>query len=112
MCGARRVVMVESDPKVAAALRESARSLAAEGVDVVTAEALGWLERTDERFDVVFVDPPYASALAPAALRALPARLNPGARVYVESAEPLAPQPPWRALRVLLARSAGSGPTG
>ena len=38
--GARRVVMVESDPKVAAALRESARSLGAEGVDVVTAEAL------------------------------------------------------------------------
>jgi len=29
----------------------------------------------------------------------LPARLKPGARVYVESAEPLALGPPWAVLR-------------
>src|ERR1700682_1326474 len=38
--GAARVVMVESDPEVAAALRESARALEAEGVGVVASGGL------------------------------------------------------------------------
>ena len=100
--GARRVVMVESDRKIASALRESARSLGATEVDVAQAEAMAWLARPGERFDLVFVDPPYASELAGAALAQLPPRLNPRARVYVESAAPLAalaPGAPWRVLR-------------
>ena len=97
--GAARVVMVERDRGVAAALRESAASLDAAGAEVVEADAIAWLARGGERFDVAFVDPPYASKLALAALEALPARLNPGARAYVESAEPLAPPAPWRVLR-------------
>ena len=97
--GARRVVMVEADRKVAAALRESAQELGAGDVEVVNAEALAWLARSTERFDVAFLDPPYGSPLALAALAALPPRLAPGARVYVESAAPLAPGAPWRVLR-------------
>ena len=97
--GARRVVMVESDRKVAAALRESARALDAAGVEVVNADALAWLARADERFDVAFVDPPYASGLAAPALAALASRLNPGARVYAESAQPLELPANWRVLR-------------
>ena len=97
--GARRVVMVESDRKVAQALRESARALDAAGVEVVNGDALAWLSRADERFDVAFVDPPYASGLAPSALAALASRLNPGARVYAESAQPLELPANWRVLR-------------
>ena len=97
--GARRVVMVESDRKVAQALRESARALDAAGVEVVNADALAWLARADERFDVAFVDPPYASGLAAPALAALASRLNPGARVYAESAQPLELPANWRVLR-------------
>ena len=97
--GARRVVMVESDRKVAAALRESARELGADDSEVVNADALAWLQRCDERFDIAFVDPPYASNLAQAALAALAPRLVRGARVYAESSQPLALAPPWRVLR-------------
>jgi 16S rRNA (guanine966-N2)-methyltransferase len=97
--GARRVVMVENDREVAAALRESARELDAAGVEVVNSDALAWLARTHERFDLVFVDPPYASTLAQAALAALPSRLNPGARVYAESAQPLKLPEGWRTVR-------------
>lgn len=97
--GAARVVMVERDRAVAAALRESARSLAASEVQIVEGDALGYLRTGTERFDVAFVDPPYASDLAARALEALPARLNPGARVYVESATPPAAEAPWRVLR-------------
>ena len=97
--GASRVVMVERDRRVAAALRESARALGTEDVEVVEGDAAAWIARDGERFDIAFVDPPYASDLARAALEALPARLNPGARAYVESATAIEAPAPWRVLR-------------
>jgi 16S rRNA (guanine966-N2)-methyltransferase len=97
--GASRVVMVENDREVAAALRESARELGAEGVEVVSSDALKYLDRGADRFDVAFVDPPYASDLALRAMQRLRPRLEPGARVYVETAQPLPPDPAWHVLR-------------
>jgi len=97
--GAKRVVMLERDRRVAAALRESASALAASGAEVVEGDAIAWLARPGERFDVAFVDPPYASGLAAQALERLPARLRPGARVYVESADTLDAGAGWRVLR-------------
>ena len=97
--GARRVVMVESDRNVAAALRESARELGAAEAQVVNAEALGWLARASEKFDLAFVDPPYATNLAQDALARLATHMNVGARAYAESDRPLEVPPPWRALR-------------
>ena len=97
--GAARVVMVEGDREIAKALLESARALDAEGVEVVQSEALKYLERCREKFDIVFVDPPFASDLAVRAMALLPTRLNHGARVYVESAAALDLPPSWRRLR-------------
>ena len=97
--GARRVVMVERDRAVAAALRTSAKELDAAGADIVEGDSLKYLERTAERFDVVFLDPPFASDLAARALEALPPHLNPGARVYVESGQPVESAARWRTLR-------------
>jgi 16S rRNA (guanine966-N2)-methyltransferase len=97
--GASRVVMIERDRAVAAAIRETARELDAQAADVVEADSIAYLQRPGERFDVAFVDPPYASDLAAKSLALLPPRLNAGARVYVESAEPIAPAAPWRVLR-------------
>ena len=97
--GASRVVMVERDRKVAAGLRESGRELGATGLDVVESDALAYLARAGERFDVAFVDPPFASNLAASSLDALRPRLNAGARVYVESGAELEPGDRWRVLR-------------
>jgi 16S rRNA (guanine966-N2)-methyltransferase len=97
--GASRAVLVERDRQSAAALRTAARELGASAAEVVQGDALAFLARDGERFDVAFVDPPYASGLASRALAALSGRMKPGGRVYVESAEPLAPAAPWRALR-------------
>ncbi len=97
--GAARVVMVERDRAVAEALRASARELGAHGLDIVQGDALAYLAREGERFDLAFIDPPYASELAAQALALLPSRLNAGARVYVETAAALAPAAPWRSLR-------------
>ena len=97
--GAKGVVMVESDRAIAQALRETARVLEAEGAQVVQSDALKFLERGRDRFDVVFVDPPFASDLAARAMALLPPLLNPGARVYVESGAALDLPAPWRQLR-------------
>ena len=97
--GAARVVMVEREASVVAGLRESAHALGAEGLEIVASEALSYVLRTGESFDVAFVDPPYATDLAVRTLAALPRRLNPRARVYVETAAPLEVAPPWRKLR-------------
>ncbi len=97
--GASRAVLVERDREIATALRAAARELGATGAEVLEGDALSFLARCADKFDVVFVDPPYASGLAERALAALPARLKPGARVYVESSAPVAPGEPWRAVR-------------
>ncbi|HEX4333506.1 MAG TPA: 16S rRNA (guanine(966)-N(2))-methyltransferase RsmD [Usitatibacter sp.] len=96
--GAARVVMVENDRAVAAALRESAKLLEADA-EVIAADAMAWLSSPGERFDVAFVDPPYASALAGPAMRALGPRLTGGARVYVESDRPLEAPTGWQPMR-------------
>ena len=97
--GASRVVMVERERKAADALRESAKLLDARDAEVRDGDALDYLKRSTQTFDVVFIDPPFASDLAARCLARLAPRLNPGARVYVESAEALILTPPWRALR-------------
>ena len=97
--GAARVVMVEASREVARRLAENGRELDAGDLEVVPGDALSYLARATEAFDVVFVDPPYASDLAARALAALPGRLREGGRVYVEGDAPVAPQPPWRVIR-------------
>jgi 16S rRNA (guanine966-N2)-methyltransferase len=97
--GAARVVMVERDRRVAEALREAARELDAKAAQVVQGEALAFLARDHAAYDIVFLDPPYASDLAARALALLPARMKPHGRVYVETAAPLAPGAPWKELR-------------
>ena len=97
--GARRVVMVERDRATAAALRASARALEAVNLEIVESEALRFLARPGERYDVVFVDPPYAENLVPVVFERLAPHLAPGARVYAESAQALDLPAGWRALK-------------
>jgi 16S rRNA (guanine966-N2)-methyltransferase len=92
--GAARVVLVESDRRVCEQLRRSAAELGAgDRVEIVQADAMAWLARPGGSYDVAFVDPPYASGLAGAALEALGPRMRPGARAYVESATALGEPP-------------------
>jgi 16S rRNA (guanine966-N2)-methyltransferase len=97
--GARRAVLVERDRKVVEGLRATAHELGASGADIQNADGIAWLSRAAERFDCVFLDPPFASDLAARALEKLPALLNPGALVYAETGGTLAPGSPWVTLR-------------
>ena len=89
--GAAGAVFVEQSRGAAAALRENAAMLGASGAGVVCGDALGFLDRTRDTFDLAFVDPPYSSGLAQPALDRLVSRglLREGGRIYVEySAHP------------------------
>ena len=97
--GAARAVMVESDRAVAQALRDNVKVLEAEGAEVVQGDAMKYLAATTEKFDLAFLDAPYASDLARRAADRLAPVLKPGARVYVESAQRLDLGAPWRQLR-------------
>ena len=69
--GARTVVMVEHDRAAAAALERAARILDADNVEVVCADALGWIPSGGDGFDIVFLDPPYSGPAPEAALARL-----------------------------------------
>ncbi len=100
--GAASVRMVERDPELAGRLIEQAARLKAEVVRVDCEEALAWLRRPrQERFDLVFLDPPFADGLWAAAIAALVPHLADPARVYVESPADRPPDVPghWRLLR-------------
>ena len=83
---AAEVVFVELDPAACRRIREHLTTLDCADGRVVQADARGWLAAPGEPFDVVFVDPPYASGLAGelCTLLANGGWLAPGARVYVE----------------------------
>ncbi len=85
--GAREALLVERDPRQCELLRETARRLpGGEAATVVQADAIAFLRAPlHGRFDVAFVDPPFAADLWDRALAALPAWLSDEAWLYVES---------------------------
>jgi 16S rRNA (guanine966-N2)-methyltransferase len=97
--GASRAVMVEKDRAAAQALRDNAKLLEAANAQVVQRDALAYLAEAADEFDIAFIDAPFASDLASRAMERLAPRMKPGARVYVESAQPIAIEAPWAALR-------------
>lgn len=101
--GAASVLMIERDPGLARALSDNARRLHADAVRVERADALAWLGAgSGQRFDLVFIDPPFAQSLWQPAIAGLAAHLAGQARVYLESPAGLAPAVPenWQLVRV------------
>jgi 16S rRNA (guanine966-N2)-methyltransferase len=87
--GATRAVLLEQDPAVLAALQENRTRLGADAAAIVAGDALAYLNGPVEAFDIVFVDPPYASGLLNPCLDRLAGRdwLKAGAWVYLEARE-------------------------
>jgi 16S rRNA (guanine966-N2)-methyltransferase len=97
---ARQVVMVDLARPVIAALRKNADSLGAGSrVEVVAASALAYLQSTSRRFDVIFVDPPFASDLLAQVLPILERCLHDGCLVYIESVSMPVLPPGWLVMR-------------
>lgn len=100
--GAASVTLLEKDPGLAATLRGSVQRLRVASAEVLAVDALDWLSGAPDRsFDIVFLDPPFASALLDAALQRLPPWLAGDARIYLECAREQEPGVPdrWELLR-------------
>jgi 16S rRNA (guanine966-N2)-methyltransferase len=101
--GAAGVVMVEKSRRVCEALRRNAGLLAAKNLQLHCADALEFATAAAAdaaaRFDVVFLDPPYGSALLAQAQQRVVPLLRPEAKVYVESAAEFVPSDGWRIFR-------------
>ena len=71
--GAREVVLMDANPVVVKSLQENLRLLGeTERARVIRSDALAFLRKeTDAPFDIVFLDPPYATVLLPEAVRLL-----------------------------------------
>lgn len=97
--GAASVVLVERDPRAAAALAESAARLQVRTLSVRCADALAADSLLPgECFDGAFIDPPFASGLCEAALHRVLPHLAEDAWLYLESAigESAKLGPGWR----------------
>jgi 16S rRNA (guanine966-N2)-methyltransferase len=107
--GAARVTMVERASQVAAQLRQNIETLRATGAEVVQADAVDFLQRPPQRFDIVFLDPPFASDLVArcSALAAQRGWIASGGYVYIEAPALLQPLPLPEEWEILRSKKAG-----
>ena len=89
--GAKMLVALEQHPSALENLRLQAQKLEVAAIDVIGGDALASIARLQQKFDLVFIDPPYARPeLRHQVLRQLEAQgsLQAGARLYFEWPSP------------------------
>jgi len=102
--GASEVVFVESDAQAARCIAETLKTLKSERGRVLTLDAFEHLRGPVQPYDVVFLDPPFASGALERACQQLAVRgwLAPAGRIYLElpadAGEPPLPAG-WQLLR-------------
>jgi len=84
--GASEVVLLERDAELQRQLHQVRERLKAVQVRIVGADALAWMSRCEpERFELVFLDPPFDAGLFEAALAAAALLPVAGGFVYLEA---------------------------
>ncbi len=98
--GAERVVLVDSSPKVLAALELNARTLGAGGrLEIVRSDAVRFATFADQRFDILFLDPPFDAGWIERLAAKLPDIVAPDGVIYAESERALEGCGDWRTVR-------------
>lgn len=87
--GAASATLVERDAKACGKLREAAESLPAPQVRVVRGDALEFAAHPPQRFDILFLDPPYGRGLLDRVVPFLPGLLADDAVIYCEAEQPV-----------------------
>jgi len=97
--GAAQVVMVEKNRKVFQSLQYNIKKLGCINVALHCADGLEFARREAGRFDVIFLDPPFAADYLPKTLPLLVAILAENGLVYVESGTAFEPGAAWEVLK-------------
>ncbi|MGU9952099.1 MAG: 16S rRNA (guanine(966)-N(2))-methyltransferase RsmD [Gammaproteobacteria bacterium WSBS_2016_MAG_OTU1] len=107
--GASNVVCVERNDKIATALRQTATVIAADNVQVRNMPAASFLSRNTTKFDIIFLDPPFADYTVDEKwqqlLTAAAAHLAADGMIYCESVRHFAPPDGWHAVQRKMAGS-------
>ncbi|MDR2525298.1 MAG: 16S rRNA (guanine(966)-N(2))-methyltransferase RsmD [Oscillospiraceae bacterium] len=108
--GAAHCVFIEKDAKAAALLaRNLERAKCTARARILPGDALQFLQRQGESFDLVFLDPPYGKGLLQEAIPLVANRLNPGGLLLCEA--PTGEALPQQAGTTVLWRSYHHGKT-
>lgn len=97
--GAAAVVLVERQPHALDALHKAAKTLQASQVEIVRGDALKFLQDTQRKFDVVFLDPPYHQGWLERVEPWLDRVLEPGGWLYAESETPVSRLGAWHTVK-------------
>lgn len=97
--GAAEVVMVEMNRAVFRVLQENKQKLNFHNIALRNEDGLKFASRSNEQFDVIFLDPPFQSDYLEKILPLLPSRLTPQGLLYVESAAPVEAGGHWQIYR-------------
>jgi 16S rRNA (guanine(966)-N(2))-methyltransferase RsmD len=84
--GADEVVLLERDRHLVASLNQTRERLKAQALRIEAADALSWMSGcAPQRFELVFIDPPFDANLFDKALAAAARLVVPGGFVYLEA---------------------------
>ena len=110
--GAAHVVFVDVEAAVTRYLLEQLRNFGSDRAEVVRSDAVRYLDAPARAFDLVFLDPPFDSAVLPEICRRLERGgwLTPGGFVYLEA--PAAAGPPELPAGWTLLKSKRAGEVG
>jgi len=108
--GATEVTLLERDSKLVRGLHAVRERLKADAVRIETADALAWMARSaPERFELVFIDPPFDADLFVPALKAATRVVVPGGFIYLETDRPFGDDPVLTELGLRLHRHGRAG---
>jgi 16S rRNA (guanine966-N2)-methyltransferase len=97
--GAARVEMVEKNPAVFRALQSNIAKLACVNVFAYCQDGLEFCSGNTQRYDVIFLDPPFQGNYLPGLLEILSQRLNENGVVYVEAGVAIDVSLPWHTIK-------------
>ncbi len=86
--GAASVTFIEHNATAAKCLAKTIKTLPSSQLRLIQQDALTYLQGSNEQFDIIFLDPPFAHSLIPQCLQLIASKklLRTGGLVYLESA--------------------------
>ena len=97
--GAELVTLIEQDQDAYAMLRQNAQALGSPKLELIRADAVKFVDSTTQRYDLIFLDPPFRLAWIERIAPLLPRLANPGARLYVEAEHAVETLGAWRSVK-------------
>ena len=110
--GAAECTLIEADQKQANNIKSSLLQLQCTTAKVICAKAEQALLKLNSKFDLVFLDPPYALDLWTQLAELIDPLLNPEAKIYIEADKPLRHlvlPPHWRLIKEMRAGQVHAG---